>query len=299
MSKILLSVISHRNPSVNKGFWEFLSNVDLSYMDVYVTFQDKNIHDLAPEIDGVHKEYIHATCQGDNRLNASRRFDQYDYVVVMDDDISRVHKCYQRSGSRGMKLPTKGMSKEQIWSMISDDFHHFVKSATYKIDTGYSCVMAQPSFFCEWQEYRYKDTKVTSCTQLAVWKSDDLLKCLENLHKYEYIKYHGDDIFYEFFMTRNGMKYTCDTHTIINTSLGNSNDSVLRPKNADKILPIWDILFLNKVFGNILYRKMPSGYYKPVFSRGRKVDQTIYDEFEILKHYEFTELYTKLLEGTK
>ena len=299
MSNILLSVISHRNPSANKGFWELLSNIDLSYLDVYVTFQDKNIYESAPQIDGVTKEYIHATCQGDNRLNASRRFNDYDYVVLMDDDISRIHRCYQRSGSRGMKLPTKGMSKEQIWDMISNDFKMFVKSAMVKIDTGYSCVMSQPSFFCEWQEYRYKDTKVTSCTQLAVWKSEDLLKCLENLNKYEYIKHHGDDIFYEFFMSRNSMKYTCDTHTMINTSLGNSNDSVLRPKDADKILPIWDILFLNKVFGDILYRKMPSGYYKPVFSRGKHVDQTIYDEFDKLKSLEFTKKYTKLLEETK
>lgn len=299
MNKILLSVISHRKPSVNRGFWELLSNIDLSYLDVWVTFQDKDIYELAPNIDGVHKEYIHATCQGDNRLNASKRFSNYDYVVLMDDDISRIHRCYQRSGSRGMKLPTKGMSKDQIWSMISDDLRHFVESSVMKIDTGYSCVMAQPSFFCEWQEYRYKDTKVTSCTQLAVWKSEDLLKCLDNLNKYEYIKHHGDDIFYEFFMSRNGMKYTCDTHTMINTSLGNSNDSVLRPTDADKVLPIWDILFLDKVFGDVIYRKMPSGYYKPVFSRGRKVDQTIYDEFDRLKFLEFTKPYTKLLEETK
>lgn len=299
MSNILLSVISHRNPSVNKGFWELLSNIDLSYLDVYVTFQDKNIYESAPQIDGVNKEYIHATCQGDNRLNASKRFKDYDYVVIMDDDISRIHRCYQRSGSRGMKLQTKGMSKEQMWDNVSNDFRYFIESSINKIDTGYSCVMSQPSFFCEWQEYRYKDSKVTSCTQFAVWKSEDLLKCLENLNKYEYIKYHGDDIFYEFFMSRNGMKYTCDTHTMINTSLGNSNDSVLRPKDADKILPIWDILFLNKVFGDILYRKMPSGYYKPVFSRGKHVDQTIYDEFDKLKSLEFTEKYTKLLEATK
>lgn len=299
MSKILLSVISHRKPLVNKGFWELLSNIDLSYLDVWVTFQDKDIYELAPNIDGVQKEYIHATCQGDNRLNASKRFSNYDYVVLMDDDISRIHRCYQRSGSMGMKLPTKGMSKDQIWSMISDDLRNFVKSSVMKIDTGYSCVMAQPSFFCEWQEYRYKDTKVTSCTQLAVWKSEDLLKCLDNLNKYEYIKHHGDDIFYEFFMSRNGMEYTCDTHTMINTSLGNSNDSVLRPQDADKVLPIWDILFLDKVFGDVIYRKMPSGYYKPVFSRGRKVDQTIYDEFDRLKSLEFTKPYTKLLEDTK
>ena len=299
MSNILLSVISHRKPSVNKGFWELLSNIDLSYLDVYVTFQDKSIYESAPNINGVNKEYIHATCQGDNRLNASKRFNDYDYVLLMDDDISRIYRCYQRSGTRGMKLPTKGIPKQQIWDNISNDFKYFVESSVNKIDTGYSCVMPQPSFFCEWQEYRYKDTKVTSCTQLALWKSEDLMKCIDNLNKYEYIKHHGDDIFYEFFMSRNGMKYTCDTHTMINTSLGNSNDSVLRPKDADKILPIWDILFLNKVFGGILYRKMPSGYYKPVFSRGKHVDQTIYDEFDKLKSIEFTEKYTKLLEATK
>ena len=273
-----------------------INNIKLENVDVVVTFQDENVYNSVCGNTEVNIEYIEGHCQGDNRLNASKRFGEYEYVILMDDDISSVSRCYQKEGKLGRTLPVRGLSKDEKYSRISKDFNDFITSGINKLNSGYACVMAQQKFFCEYHKDRYKDSKVTSCTELAIWKSADLLKCVDNLNKYEYIKYHADDIFYEFYMSNNGMKFTCDTFTTINTTLGNSNKSVIRDPNYDKVLPIFDIVFLNKLFPNVLYRKMPAGYYKPVFKRGKQVGEEIYDRFNVLKvQPEFTK-YAQLME---
>lgn len=292
----LLSIISHRCYNKNKAFWRMINNIKLENVDVVVTFQDENVYNSVCGNTEVNIEYIEGHCQGDNRLNASKRFGEYEYVILMDDDISSVSRCYQKEGKLGRTLPVRGLSKDEKYSRISKDFNDFITSGINKLNSGYACVMAQQKFFCEYYEDRYKDSKVTSCTGFAIWKSADLLKCVDNLNKYEYIKYHADDIFYEFYMSNNGMKFTCDTFTTINTTLGNSNKSVIRDTNYDKVLPIFDIVFLNKLFPNVLYRKMPAGYYKPVFKRGKQVGEEIYDRFNVLKvQPEFTK-YAQLME---
>ena len=292
----LLSIISHRCYNKNKAFWRMINNIKLEDVDVVVTFQDKNVYNSVCGNTEVNIEYIEGHCQGDNRLNASKRFGEYEYVILMDDDISSVSRCYQKEGKLGRTLPVRGLSKDEKYSRISKDFNDFITSGINKLNSGYACVMAQQKFFCEYHKDRYKDSKVTSCTELAIWKSADLLKCVDNLNKYEYIKYHADDIFYEFYMSNNGMKFTCDTFTTINTTLGNSNKSVIRDPNYDKVLPVFDIVFLNKLFPNVLYRKMPAGYYKPVFKRGKQVGEEIYDRFNVLKvQPEFTK-YAQLME---
>ena len=90
----LLSIISHRYYDKNKAFWRMINNIELKNVDIVVTFQDKDIYDSVCDNTEVKTEYIKGNCQGDNRLNASKRFGEYEYVILMDDDISSVSRCY-------------------------------------------------------------------------------------------------------------------------------------------------------------------------------------------------------------
>ena len=266
---VLVSVISHRPFSNVKVEYDFLKILaDEFGIDVQFQYQSKDYYDQVP------KEYFDsmkilldesAKCVGDNRYNSSKSFDKYDYILNMDDDLSRFSDVVLKSGKLGHTVNSStGREYYDVNRESADVLYRFIKDGIEKINSGnFAYVTMQGRLFCEYRDYVWKDTKSTSSTQFALWRSDLLKEAIDYFRQFEFPNIHGDDQFYRAYIVNKGFTYSCNVRMALYTKNQGTKDSVLRPDGTFADLSVLDTILVKELYpGLFKYRKMRTGFVK-------------------------------------
>lgn len=301
---ILTSVISHRPFKKVQVQYDFLYKLAEKYgIEVQFVYQDKGFYDQVPD---KYKDLINvildesADCAGDNLYNSSKNFKQYDYILNMDDDLSRFSKVVHKSGKLGYTTNVSlGRTYDEVNETSADVLYEFIKDGIDKLNSGdFGYVTCQGRLFCEWNENPWKDSKSTSSTQFALWRADLFKDAIDHFRKFEFPKVHGYDQFYRAYAMDHGYTYSCNLHTSVYTKNQGTKDSVIRPDDTFADLSVLDIIFVMELYpGMFKYRKMNTGFVKLIPSNNGTIDDYLKDrEEEVLNNsslIKFTEPYLK------
>ena len=266
---VLVSVISHRPFKKVKVQFDYLKILaDEFGIDVQFQYQSKEYYNQVP------KEYFEsmsilldasATCAGDNLYNSSKTFHKYDYILNMDDDLSRFSDVVLKEGKLGHTVNSStGRDYYDVNRESADVLNRFIKDGIEKINSGnFAYVTMQGRLFCEYRDYVWKDTKSTSSTQFALWRSGLFKEAIDYFRQFEFPRVHGYDQFYRAYAMDKGYTYSCNIRMALYTKNQGVNDSVIRPDGTFADLSVLDTIFVKELYpGMFKYRKMRTGFVK-------------------------------------
>lgn len=267
MSNILISMLSHRRFKYTQPTWDILKSLKERYdVDINVNFQDLEFYNEVPEeySNVINVIYNKANNQGENRIYARLGWKNYEYISLIDDDITRLSNVIQKSGKLGyVTNVSKGKTKQQVIDESADKYYNFIMDAiSNKLNNGFSVVTSQGRLFAEWNVNQYKDSKSTSTTQHSIWRADALLDTTKFALKYEFPRIHGDDIIYSTYTKYKGYKTSCDLRCANYPKKQGITESALRPDNTFTDLSVLDFMWCYNFITPVKFRKMNTGFIK-------------------------------------
>lgn len=246
MKKYLIVILSHRVFKKKTLLMEFMKSDEQK--DVQVWYQDKEFYEQGlPMWDpSVNVNYEYGECQGDNREHSMRDWNNYEFVVTIDDDFKSLKKVLNTDGKISVESYKGSMLSRMEKSY--NNLMEFIELAIEHMRYTDTVLIAPQKPYFPYDPMKGIVLQSAYGTALGVWKSSVAIESFKFALSNNYTRLHGDDNVLNEYMYVNKYVTAEDKRFAVSFGWGSGDVSSIRPQNTFPQLSLYDSVLLEHLF---------------------------------------------------